>query len=60
MYFLEWDILISIKILLKVIPRGPINNIPALVQIMAWHRSIIYTYDEYFTDAHMRHTAPMN
>ena len=23
---------------LKFVPRGPINNIPALVQIMAWHR----------------------
>ena len=30
---------IWIKILLKFVPKGPINNIPALVQIMAWHRS---------------------
>ena len=30
--------LISIKISLKFIPKGPINNIPALVQIMAWRR----------------------
>ena len=30
---------ISIKISLKFIPEGPINNIPALVQIMAWRRS---------------------
>ena len=22
----------------KFAPKGPINNIPALVQIMAWHR----------------------
>ena len=29
---------ISIKISLKLVPRGQINNIPALVQIMAWHR----------------------
>ena len=29
---------ISIKISLKFVPRGPINNIPALVQIMAWRR----------------------
>ena len=29
---------LSIKISLKLIPKGPINNIPALVQIMAWHR----------------------
>ena len=28
-----------IKKLLKFVPRGPINNIPALVQIMAWCRS---------------------
>ena len=29
----------SINIWLKCVPRGPINNIPALVQIMAWRRS---------------------
>ena len=29
---------ILIKILLKFVPKGPINNIPALVQIMAWRR----------------------
>ena len=26
------------KISLKFVPKGTINNIPALVQIMAWHR----------------------
>ena len=30
---------ISLKISLKFVPKGPINNIPALVQIMAWRRS---------------------
>ena len=29
---------ISIKISLKFVPKGPINNIPALDQIMAWRR----------------------
>ena len=29
---------ISIKISPKVVPKGPINNIPALVQVMAWRR----------------------
>ena len=29
---------ISAKTSLKCVPKGPINNIPALVQIMAWHR----------------------
>ena len=33
------NVLISIKISLKFIPKGPINNIPALVQIMAWRRT---------------------
>ena len=27
---------LQLKISLKFVPRGPINNIPALVQIMAW------------------------
>ena len=29
---------ISIEFSLKFVPMGPINDIPALVQIMAWHR----------------------
>ena len=29
----------SIKISLKFVSKGPISNIPALVQIMAWRRS---------------------
>ena len=30
--------IISIKISLKFVPKGPINKIPAMVQIMAWRR----------------------
>ena len=29
----------KLKISLKFAPKGPINNIPALVQIMAWRLS---------------------
>ena len=36
--FLNENIWISLKIPLKFVPRGPINNIPALVQMMAWRR----------------------
>ena len=36
--FLNDDLYILIKISLKFVPKGPINNIPALVQIMAWRR----------------------
>ena len=34
--FLNENVLISIRISLKFIPKGPINNITALVQKMAW------------------------
>ena len=37
--FLNENVWISIKISLKFFPKGPINNIPAVVQIMAWRRS---------------------
>ena len=37
--FLNENVRISIAISLKFVPKGPINNIPALVQIMAWRRS---------------------
>ena len=37
--FLNENIRISMKISMKFIPEGPINNIPSLVQIMAWHRT---------------------
>ena len=36
--FVNENVWILIKISLKFIPKGPINNIPALVQIMAWRR----------------------
>ena len=37
--FLNENIWIPIKNSLKFVPRGPINNISTLVQIMAWCRS---------------------
>ena len=36
--FLSENIRISMKISLKFIPKGPIDNIPVLVQIMAWRQ----------------------
>ena len=38
MYFFNENVWISIKISLKFVADGPINNIPALVQIMAWRQ----------------------
>ena len=37
--FLNANLWISFKISLKFVPERPINNIPALVQIMVWRRS---------------------
>ena len=36
--FLNENVWIPIKISLKFVLKGPVNNIPALVQIMAWRR----------------------
>ena len=37
-FFQSENVWISIKIPLKFVPKAPINNIPSLVQIMAWRR----------------------
>ena len=36
--FLNENVWLFIEMWLNFVPKGPINNIPALVQIMAWHR----------------------
>ena len=55
---------ITIEISLKFVPKGPINNIPALFQIMAWRRTGDKPLSEpmmtQFNDAYMRHSASMN
>ena len=38
MHFLNENVGISIKISLKFVHKGPINNVQALVQILAWRR----------------------
>ena len=47
------------KISLKVVPNGPIDNNPALVQVMAWRRIDDKPLSEsmltWFTDAYMWH-----
>ena len=39
MHFLLWNLWISMKISLKVVPKGPFDNILLLVQMMARHRT---------------------
>ena len=49
---------ISIKIYLKCVPQGPINNIPALVQI--GDKPLSEPNVTQFIDVYMRHPASMN
>ena len=62
--FLNENVSIAIKMSLKFIPMGPINNIPALVQIMPWRRPGDKPLSEpmivSFTDTYMRHSASMS
>ena len=62
--FLNENIWISKNGSMKFVPKGRINNIPALVQIMAWRRSGDKPLSEpmmmKFTDAYMRHSASLN
>ena len=38
-FILEWNAIISIKISMSFVPKGPINSVPALVRIMDWRRT---------------------
>ena len=60
--FFNENVWISINISLKFVPRGPINNIPTLVQVMAWHQPGDKPLPEpmMITDAYMRHSASMS
>ena len=57
--FLNGNVRISIKISLKFIPKGPIDNKLVLVQVMAWRQTGDKPLSEpmltQFTDAYMRH-----
>ena len=62
--FLNENVWFSIKISLKFVHKVPINNFPALVQIMAWRRTGDKPLSEpmmaQFNDAYMRHSAWMS
>ena len=57
--FLNENDRIQIQISLKYVPRSPIDNKPALVQIMAWHQTGDKPLPELmmtqFIDAYMWH-----
>ena len=56
--FLNENDRIQIQISLKIVPRSPMDSKPALVQVMAWHRTGTKPLPEpmltQFTDAYMR------
>ena len=61
--FMNTNFFIFIQSLLKFVPRAPIDNNPASVQIMAWCRTGDKPSSEtmltQFTDAYMRHFGEM-
>ena len=62
--FFNENVWISIEISLKCVPKGPINKIPSLDQIMAWRRPGDKPLSEpmmaSFTGTYMRHSASMS
>ena len=62
--FLNENVAILIQISLMIVSKGPIDNKPALVQIMACRRTGDKPLSEpmmaYFTDAYMRYSASMS
>ena len=57
--FLNEKFCILIRISLKFLPKGPIDNKQALVQVMAWHwigdNPLSEPMLTQFTDAYMQH-----
>ena len=53
--FWNENLWISFKISLKFVPKGPVNNIPALVQIMAWCRPGNKPLSELMMDRLLKH-----
>ena len=51
------NIWISIETSLNFVPKGPINNIPSLVQIMAWRRPGDKPISEPMMDSLLTHTS---
>ena len=62
--FLNENVWIFVTISLKFVPKGSINNIPSLVQIMAWpwsgDKPLSGPILAFFIDAYMRHSASMS
>ena len=64
MHFLHENVGVSIKISLSVFPRGPVNNIAALIRLVGdkpgRRQAIIWTNDGLFGDVYMRHSSSMS
>ena len=59
MHFFNKNVWILIKISLKFVPRGPVDNMAALVQIMTWwqrgNKSLFEPMMAKLIDAYMHH-----
>ena len=59
-HFLEWKCMSLIQISLNFVPKGPINNIPALFQIMAWCRQATSHYLKQWWSVYWHIYAPLS
>ena len=57
---LNTNVWILIKISLMFVPKGPINNILAFAQIMAWCQPVNKPFSEPMIDSYMHHLASMS
>ena len=62
-FFMNENCCIPIQISVKFVPKGSIDNMPALVEKMAWRilgdKPLSAPLMAYFTDAYMHHSASM-
>ena len=60
----SWMKMLEFRLKFQLVPKGPLNNIAALVHIMAWRRPGDKPLSEpmmtLFNDAYMRHSASMS
>ena len=62
--FLNENLSISTKISIKLVPKGPLNNIPALVQLIDWYptgnKPLSEAMMAYFPDTFVHRSASMS
>ena len=54
----------SVTLQTQCVPNGPVDNDPALLQVMVWHQTVAKPLSgpmlTYFNDAYIRHSASIS